>query len=508
MNPSKERKIWHREGMNLRTHAWHLVGIGSICLTLILLNTRDGGQPESLEQPSEILVKGFKPGTSFFTLYYKSDAVGDVQTVKSYGIDGGFVYDVQTHFRLSAFGQDIEITIELNAEFDDLFGLSQLRFSMNSGETSITGRGTVKGDQLMISVVTGGSESTYTLPYDRDLIIGSVLGSRVTADDLEPGDVKRLKLFDPLSQTVRKIKLTAVGYEEILILDRKVSVLKIEQETMGVILNGWVTDEGEMVRQELGLGLVAQLEPRTAVDYRKRKRTRRVDLIQELLVPVSGMPEDYIRRKRMKYRVINIPTSMRLTSGTHQTWNDQTLSVTRMSKPSYAPFKVSDYPLKSNDLFAQSQAPGVRAVALEMAGNAISMEALILRALEWFDTHIKQASVASLPASLETLRTRTGDCNEHAFLFAGMLRALGVETEIVTGIAYVPRLKRFGYHAWNEVKVGELMIPVDPTWQQFPADATHIGLVRGGLQAQSSLWSLMGRIKIEVVPKGARSGPL
>lgn len=485
--------------MKLRTHAWHFVGIGSICLTLLLLNLRGGDQADTINKPSETLVKGFTPGVSFFTLYYKTDAVGDVQTTKSHGLNGGFVYDVRTNFRLSAFNQDLEIEMMLNADFDRFFGLSTLRFSMESGDTTVTGHGTVTGNELNVSVLTGGHKSTYTLPYDRDLIIGSVLGSRVTADNLKPGDVRRLKLFDPLSQTVRKIKLTAVGYEDLLILDRKISTLKIEQETMGVILNGWVTVDGEMIRQELGLGLVAQLEPRTAVDYQKRKGSRRVDLVQELLIPVSGMPEDFADRIRLNYRLNTLPESMQLSSGTHHVWHGDTLSVTRREHLKEVPFKPSTAPLKSDDLLAQSEAAEVRSVALEMAGDATSVNALVVHALEWFKTEIKQVSVASLPSSLETLRTRSGDCNEHAFLFAGMLRSLGVETAIVTGIAYVPRLKRFGYHAWNEVKFGELMIPVDPTWQQFPADATHIGLVRGGLQAQSSLWSLMGRLDIEVL---------
>ena len=445
------------------------------------------------------MVKGFKAGTSFFTLYYKSDAVGDVETRKSLGENGGFIYDVLTHFRLNAFGQALEIEMKLNAEFNDNFELSQLLFSMNSGETSVSGRGVVEGEALVISIVTGGSESTYTLPYDRNLIIGSVLGSRVTADGLAPGDVRQLKIFDPLSQTVRKVKLTAVGYEDVLVLDRKVPTLKVSQETMGVTLNGWVTDEGEMIRQELGMGLVAQLEPRTTVNYRKTTTSRRVDLVQELLVPVSGMPLRYMHRDYLDYRLKNVPVSMRLDSGDHQVWHDGTLRVRRVDKPADLPFEVSEEALESKDLFAQSREPEVRRVAMEMAEGSRSLSALVENALKWFEKHIKQASVASLPSSLETLRTRSGDCNEHAFLFAGMLRSLGVETEIITGIAYIPRLKRFGYHAWNEVKFGEYVVPVDATWQQFPADVTHIGLVKGGLQAQSSLWSLMGRLKIDVV---------
>ena len=131
--------------------------------------------------------------------------------------------------------------------------------------------------------------------------------------------------------------------------------------------------------------------------------------------------------------------------------------------------------------------------------DARSTQEVIRRILSWFEKNIEQRPVASLPAALETLRTRSGDCNEHAFLFAGLLRAIGVEANVITGIAYVSRLKRFGYHAWNEVKIGKEWVVVDPTWQQFPADVTHIALAKGGLQAQSTLWSLMGRLSVTVI---------
>ena len=126
------------------------------------------------------------------------------------------------------------------------------------------------------------------------------------------------------------------------------------------------------------------------------------------------------------------------------------------------------------------------------------MNQLVENALKWFETNISQ-KLCLHSISARDLRTRKGDCNEHAFLFAGMMRSLGVETRVVAGIAYVKRLEQFGYHAWNEIKIGDRFVTVDPTWQQFPADLTHIALARGGLQAQAHLWSLMGRLKVEVV---------
>ncbi len=42
-------------------------------------------------------------------------------------------------------------------------------------------------------------------------------------------------------------------------------------------------------------------------------------------------------------------------------------------------------------------------------------------------------------------------------------------------------------------------LPVDPTFNQFPADATHFRLARGGLDKQAAIIPLIGRVKITVI---------
>jgi hypothetical protein len=42
-------------------------------------------------------------------------------------------------------------------------------------------------------------------------------------------------------------------------------------------------------------------------------------------------------------------------------------------------------------------------------------------------------------------------------------------------------------------------MPVDPTLNQFPADATHLRLARGGLDRQAAVLPLIGRLKMKVL---------
>jgi transglutaminase-like putative cysteine protease len=56
----------------------------------------------------------------------------------------------------------------------------------------------------------------------------------------------------------------------------------------------------------------------------------------------------------------------------------------------------------------------------------------------------------------------------------------------------------FYYHAWPEVWLGE-WVAVDPTLGQYPADASHLRFILGGLARQVELIRLIGRLQLEVI---------
>ena len=117
------------------------------------------------------------------------------------------------------------------------------------------------------------------------------------------------------------------------------------------------------------------------------------------------------------------------------------------------------------------------------------------------NTLVEKKPTVSLPSALEVLRTKVGDCNEHTALFVALARSLGIPARINVGLAYVRGA--FYYHAWPEVYIDEgkgrgLWLPVDPTFNQFPADATHVRLARGGLDKQAAILPMIGKTKMYV----------
>jgi len=149
----------------------------------------------------------------------------------------------------------------------------------------------------------------------------------------------------------------------------------------------------------------------------------------------------------------------------------------------------------------ESDHPDVIALARSAAAGATDddtrMRALERRVRE----HISNKSLRiGYASALETLRSREGDCTEHAVLLAALGRALGIPTRVVSGLAYAPafsgRPNVFVPHAWAQAWVGD-------RWESFDAalpgfDAAHIAFsVNDGDPAgfYSSV-NLLGNIEI------------
>ncbi len=110
------------------------------------------------------------------------------------------------------------------------------------------------------------------------------------------------------------------------------------------------------------------------------------------------------------------------------------------------------------------------------------------------------------PPSLNALLTDgRGDCYEFAALFSALAQRAGFDARLVTGLAWAgDELGGFAPHAWNEVRIGNTWLSVDPTWDQVGADAARLRFPDdpgGQLDLQLALKRSSIEI-IEVAPPG------
>jgi hypothetical protein len=176
------------------------------------------------------------------------------------------------------------------------------------------------------------------------------------------------------------------------------------------------------------------------------------------------------------------------------------LTDARLLQPGAADANLDAY--RAPEPLLESDDPVIRAEA-EIAVNGVEGDrARVERLTRYVNGLLDKKPTVSLPSAREVLRTKVGDCNEHTALFVAMARSLGIPARIAVGLVFMHGA--FYYHAWPEVYIMErpgrgLWLPVDPTLNQFPADATHLRLARGGLDRQAAILPLIGRLKMTIV---------
>jgi transglutaminase-like putative cysteine protease len=190
--------------------------------------------------------------------------------------------------------------------------------------------------------------------------------------------------------------------------------------------------------------------------------------------------------------------------GGRQEFDGRTLTITRETQEQLlARYRtILDGPLVNSrpDLraepFVESTHPEIVALAQRLARGMRDPRIVAQRINEWVHDSIRKEITIGIPSALHVYHTRRGDCNEHAQLYVAIARAAGIPARVASGLAYVDG--KFYYHAWPEVMLRG-WVAVDPTFGQFPADASHIRFVIGGLGRQAELLRLVGGLNIDVI---------
>jgi transglutaminase-like putative cysteine protease len=147
--------------------------------------------------------------------------------------------------------------------------------------------------------------------------------------------------------------------------------------------------------------------------------------------------------------------------------------------------------------------PELREKAKELVGQEADRVVAARLLNDWVFNYVEKAPTIGVPNALEVLHTRQGDCNEHTALYVALARAAGIPARIAAGVVFSDRIGATGafyYHAWPEIYLGSAgWVPVDPTFGQFPADATHVKLVEGDLDRQIEIMGVMGRLGFRLI---------
>jgi hypothetical protein len=436
-------------------------------------------------------------------VYYRGEKVG-FTVGQVVAVDDGYELQEDGRLQMSLLGATTPAVIRTTARVDRAFALRSFDFSLDPGTGPLSLSGTVDGLTLRITIRSAGSERTETRTLKEPPALMLNMARRLAADGLTAGATHTLMVFDPATLANQPVTVKVHAREVVLTGGRPLPAFKVELAYSGLTTTAWITDTGAIVREESPLGLMSVREtPEQAQQLAVSARVRQDMLQAAAIVPTLRAPvtepTDVVR---LKLDVSGADLSaFDLTGGT-QRFDGRVLDVTDPRALVAGPADPDRLRHLAPETFIESDDPEIVEQARRIAGAVTDPRARAERLVREVNAMLDKKPTVSVPSAREVLRTKVGDCNEHTVLYVALARAAGLPARINVGLAMVRGA--FYYHAWPEVYIEAAggrgyWLPVDPTFNQFPADATHLRLLRGGLDRQTAILPLIGQLKLTVL---------
>lgn len=455
-------------------------------------------------------------------VYYRGEKIGFTVSQLTRK-DDGFELQEDGRLQMLLLGQDTAAKIRTTARTDANFALRSFDFSLDPGTGAIDVRGTITPPaaagglpraesrgayRLTLAITSSGATRTEVRDLPEAPVISQNLSRLLATGRLVPGSRHTFSILDPATLHNAPAQITVGDRTVVRTGDSIVPAFAVEMDFQGLRTTSWVTDTGDVIKEESPLGLMTIRESRERAQGLAVPRRVREDLLNAAaVVPVMRQridePRD-VRRLVLRLDGVDLPDAELDGVGQHFDGRVLDISDARAIHATRTSENVAAY--LAGEPLIQSDAPEIvaeaqKAIAIPGGTPPDSPRERAERLTRYVNALIDKKPTVSIPSALDVLRTKVGDCNEHTALFVAMARALGIPARIAVGLVFMRGA--FYYHAWPEVYLKEggsgLWLPVDPTLNQFPVDATHVRLARGGLEKQTAIVPLVGRLKMTVL---------
>jgi transglutaminase-like putative cysteine protease len=438
-------------------------------------------------------------------IYYRGEKIG-FSVSETLPHQEGYELREESQITMALLGSTSPVHIVTTAHVDADFNLRDFLFSLDPGTGPIVIDGAVHGRRLEIGITSAGGQrraEMRELPEPPNLSLN--LPRRLAAAGLAPGRTLETMVFDPATLRNAPIKMTVEDREIVRSADRPVPAFRVSTVFGTLKATSWITDLGEVVREESPTGFIVAKETRQRAVALAVSGRVSDDLLEEVAIrpkirkPIID-PRD-VRCVRLRLESPHLPAGLELDGVGQRRLPDGEIEL----YPSNSDPLATVDPAASRHLAAEplieSDAPEIRAEAEKAVAGATAAAARAERLIRYVNALLDKKPTIGLPSAVEVLRTQVGDCNEHTALYVAMARSLGIPARIAVGLVYMRGA--FYYHAWPEVYLEEMpgqarWLAVDPTLDQYPADATHLRLLRGGLDRQALILPMIGKTTLTV----------
>jgi len=453
-------------------------------------------RPSTVIALDAVTEEGVRTGDEWAGIYQQGRKIGYAHTQVMREADTYHLLE-ESELDLLVLGSVQRVKTVINSYTTRNFLLKYFNFTMQSGTSTMEIKGAVVGKRLTLDIMTGGQTRNERIALKKPPYLSPNIKPALLLLGLELGRTYTFPVFNPATMNMEDASITVESKERIKVGDQEQNVYKLKETFQGLEAFSWITEDGDTIKEESPLGYVLLKESRVEA-LKRDKQGPVVDVISLVMIP-SDRIDNSDKVRYLKAELAGAPLAGFDLDGDRQRFKEKAVEIRAVEAASSyrLPYTKQD---RSTELqptaLIQSDDKRIKAQAAKILSGEKDAQEAAKKINEWVYNAIQKKPVVSIPSAIEVLNQREGDCNEHTTLYTALARAAGIPTRMAAGIVYMRN--GFYYHAWPEVWLGQ-WLAVDPTFNQFPADATHIRFITGNLDRQSEIMRLVGKLKVKVL---------
>lgn len=375
--------------------------------------------------------------------------------------------------------------------------------TVNGSSSHVSGK--VSGGIIHIKSESNGKVTDKMLKIKGEVYPGPALNLYPLMRAVVAGSSYKIQMFDPEELKIKEIQITVLGEDK---TSSGLPALKLRNNLYPFVNNDiWTDGQGNTLEESVREGLVTTKaeQPKALGSFISDWALAKKDLIYDFsLVRVHPPIKD---PKKLTGLAVEISE-----------WNDALpllqeggQQVEKRGKDRIV-FKTGSFVHIPSDSTSQkpaeaylkpavkieSDAPEIKTQATSLASGTKNQEELARTLASWTADWLKD-TIDDGGSAVESFKSKSGNCQTHARLYTALARAAGIPTRFVSGLVYQEG-KGFLYHSWAESFIGNRWVSVDPTYNQLPADPTHLKLLEGHLpEDMAPIIAIIGRIKMTIL---------
>jgi len=484
----------HKTGMAVRG----LIVAATVLLFMHLLS-RDYFVESLQLREQQVLARS--SAESFLGVYFQKERIGFVRNYFSVLDDDTVSLEQEAFLQLNILGETHPVQMNGTAILSQNYLLRSFTFQIKAPFYTSNIKGKVAGTDISLTIFTGKDEIHNVIHLKDPPFFSTNRRAYLLRENMQPGQKVKVPYFDPISLSAQDTVVKYKGRQKTLINKRVYNLHRFEEVFSGVVVNSWLNDEGEVIKEESPAGFVFLAEP----EFKAKNLEKPVrEILSAVSVQVEGQISSLDDLNNLRLR-IDLPDPELFELGLdRQSRDGNIVTITKERIDSAAELCADEAQYLSPTPYVQSQHAKIKAVIDNLSLEGLTGIAKVRAIARWVFENIEKRPVLGVPDAVSVLASRRGDCNEHAALFAALARNAGIPTRLVAGVTY--HEGAFYYHAWNEICAGGRWISLDTTKNQLPADVSHVKFIEGEIAEQVKIGALLGHLKINLIDQPPTAG--